>query len=368
MKDIERKYDGIVIGGGIFGLYAALLLSSRGAKVALLEREKSIFSRASKINQAVVHRGYHYPRSFETAKKVSDYYYRFCNDFGSSLLPGFKKYYAISNSNSKTTPSDYIDFCEKLNIPLRNIDSSLFFRDSSVSAVFEVEEACFNYLKIKEILLKNLMRNKVDIFYETFPVSGDRANSDYILSLNNTLTKLRAKIVINTTYSSVNEVNKIFGFAGYNLKYELCELLLGELKNISNIGLTVMDGSFFSVMPFADGSLYSLSAVHFTPIDTSCEKAQNLESYIQDYLNKETLCNSNRESIESLARSYLNQDIDFKYKASVFEVKPILASSEHDDARPTLITMHSKKPFYISVLAGKISTIYDLDDTIESIM
>jgi len=62
--------DCIIIGAGIFGLYAAKILAAKKKKVIVLECSKRPFARASAINQARVHNGYHYPRSYETAKKV----------------------------------------------------------------------------------------------------------------------------------------------------------------------------------------------------------------------------------------------------------------------------------------------------------
>lgn len=42
-------------------------------------------------------------------------------------------------------------------------------------------------------------------------------------------------------------------------------------------------------------------------------------------------------------------------------MKPILMSSEIDDSRPTVIRTHSTNPTCVSVLSGKINTVYDLD-------
>ena len=43
-------------------------------------------------------------------------------------------------------------------------------------------------------------------------------------------------------------------------------------------------------------------------------------------------------------------------------MKPILKISEIDDSRPTVIRVNSEKPVFISVLSGKINTVYDLDE------
>ena len=61
--------DKLIIGAGLYGLYAALYCGKRGQQVEVLEIEQAPFTRATYINQARVHMGYHYPRSLSTAMK-----------------------------------------------------------------------------------------------------------------------------------------------------------------------------------------------------------------------------------------------------------------------------------------------------------
>ena len=65
------KYDYIIIGAGIYGLYSADILSKKysNSKILIIEKDKESFSRASYVNQARLHNGYHYPRSLHTAIK-----------------------------------------------------------------------------------------------------------------------------------------------------------------------------------------------------------------------------------------------------------------------------------------------------------
>lgn len=76
------KYDKIILGAGLYGLYSAVFCAKQGDSVLVLERDASAFSRATHINQARVHNGYHYPRSYSTAIKSAHYFRRFCEDFG----------------------------------------------------------------------------------------------------------------------------------------------------------------------------------------------------------------------------------------------------------------------------------------------
>ncbi len=60
----------------------------------------------------------------------------------------------------------------------------------------------------------------------------------------------------------------------------------------------------------------------------------------------------------------MREDLTFTYEKSLFSMKPILKSSEIDDSRPTVIRKFSDSPVFISVLSGKINTVYDLDEVL----
>ncbi len=63
--------DVAVIGAGFFGCEIALQLRRLGVpRVLLLDREAAILRRASAVNQARVHNGYHYPRAVLTALRA----------------------------------------------------------------------------------------------------------------------------------------------------------------------------------------------------------------------------------------------------------------------------------------------------------
>ena len=66
----------------------------------------------------------------------------------------------------------------------------------------------------------------------------------------------------------------------------------------------------------------------------------------------------------NLAKKYILDDYKFKYKRSLFSMKPILINSEIDDSRPTVIKKYSEHPTFVGVLSGKINTVYDLDEVL----
>ena len=71
-------------------------LGAAGQRVLVLERDPAPFMRATYINQARVHMGYHYPRSYSTAIKSAHYFERFCRDYGFCLHTEFDQVYATS--------------------------------------------------------------------------------------------------------------------------------------------------------------------------------------------------------------------------------------------------------------------------------
>jgi hypothetical protein len=70
--------------------------------------------------------------------------------------------------------------------------------------------------------------------------------------------------------------------------------------------------------------------------------------------------------MSTLAKKYLKDEYGFEYVKSLFSMKPILKASEVDDSRPTVIRQFSSNPIFISVLSGKINTVYDLDEVLNN--
>lgn len=136
-----------------------------------------------------------------------------------------------------------------------------------------------------------------------------------------------------------------------------------------------MDGPFFSIMPFGKTGLHSLTSVTFTPHVTSYEELPTFQCQRESEDGRpecrpEALGNCNTcihkpdsawPYMSHLADKYLKPEYAYTYKESLYSMKPILKSSEVDDSRPTAIRVLSESPVFISVLSGKINTVYDLD-------
>ena len=85
----QPEQDAVIIGGGFYGAAIAVYLAKqRGFKrILLVEREPELMMRASYNNQARVHNGYHYPRSFTTAYRSRVNLPRFVQDWPQVVQP-----------------------------------------------------------------------------------------------------------------------------------------------------------------------------------------------------------------------------------------------------------------------------------------
>ena len=125
-------YDAIVIGGGFYGAVIAIYLRTRRGfgNVALIERGPGLLLRASHNNQARVHNGYHYPRSFTTAFRARVNLPRFVRDHPAAIRRDFTMLYAIARRNSRVTARQFERFC-------RGIDARLEPAPETMRALFD---------------------------------------------------------------------------------------------------------------------------------------------------------------------------------------------------------------------------------------
>ena len=147
------RYDKIIIGAGIYGLYAALFCAQKGEKVLVLEKEPEPFKRATYINQARVHMGYHYPRSYSTAIKSAGYFERFNKDYDFSILSDFDQVYATSTNFSWTNAEQFKKFCNSANIMCDEVPASKYFNNDMCDGAFLTKEYTYDAQILKKYFL-----------------------------------------------------------------------------------------------------------------------------------------------------------------------------------------------------------------------
>lgn len=369
------QYDKIIIGAGLYGLYAAYYSVRKGEKVLILEYDNEPFSRASYINQARLHNGYHYPRSFSTAASSIKYFRRFNEEFGFCVNSNFKKIYAVAKHYSWTNAAQFEDFCRRAQVPCRPVNPDTLFVSGACESMYETEEFTYDAMMLKDYLVDYLKKSEAATLICNSRIETINKEEDqYVVKVKDNDTPFRTGYLLNTTYSSVNQLNRLAGFPEIKIKYELCEVILCQVSDaLKHTGITLMDGPFFSLMPFGKTGLHSLTAVNYTP-HFSCDKTvpefrcQQHKDVTCSPLQLDN-CNSciaqprtSWRYMEQMARKYLRDDIDITYHKSLFSVKSILKQSEVDDSRHTMMQVNHNMPKFVSVLSGKVNTIYDLEE------
>ena len=377
MGDNMKLYDKIIIGAGLYGLYAALFCAKRGQKIAVLECDCGPFKRATYINQARVHQGYHYPRSISTAMKSAEYFERFNRDFSFCINKEFDQIYATSTEYSWSDGRQFKEFCKAAGIPCEELHPTNYFKEGMCDGVFRTREYTYDAMILRDYFIDELAKykNSVEIVYGMQIKCINKSSDLYIIDSDKG-DEYGAGYVLNATYAGTNQILDMVGFEKFGIKYELCEIILCDVnEKLKSIGFTVMDGPFFSIMPFGKTGLHSLTAVTFTPHTTSfddvptfmCQK-ESKGSCSGFHLGNCNDCPAKPGTafpyMSNLAHKYLLDEYGFTYKESLFSMKPILMSSEIDDSRPTVIRRYTNEPTFVGVLSGKINTVYDLDEVL----
>ncbi len=377
---MAQQYDKIIIGAGLYGLYAAAFCADWGQHVLVLEYDSAPFMRATFINQARVHMGYHYPRSLTTAVKSAGYFRRFVEDFGFCIHDRFEQIYATSDRFSWTNARQFQEFCRAAGIKCEEAPVSRYFKPGMCDGAFLTEEYTYDAKLLEKFYEDKLKENSaVEMIFEARIDRIVKQDHSFLVELKDG-SSYEAPYVLNATYASVNQIiDQVEGMEKtfFDIKYELCEIILCKPSQaLKDIGITVMDGPFFSIMPFGKTGLHSLTAVTFTPHVTSYDlkpvfSCQGHEGKERERCSPRQLGNCSQcaykptsawDYMSHLADKYMKPEYAYTYEKSLYSMKPILKSSEVDDSRPTAIKVMSSKPVFVSVLSGKINTVYDLDE------
>lgn len=375
-----QRYDKIIIGAGLYGLYAARFCAKKEQHILVLEYDGGPFERATYINQARVHMGYHYPRSLTTAVKSAGYFRRFVEDFGFCIHDAFEQIYATSDKFSWTNAGQFQEFCKAADIKCEEVAASKYFKPGMCDGAFLTEEYTYDAKVLQHFFEEELKKDaNVEIKYSVRIHKIVKLDKSFLVETEDG-NCFESPYVLNATYASVNQViDRVEGVEKefFGIKYELCEIILCKPSEaLKKIGITVMDGPFFSIMPFGQTGLHSLTAVTFTPHVTSyerkpefsCQKGmeQGPNKCTPHSLGNCSKCPHKPDSawpyMSHLADKYMKPEYSYSYEQSLYSMKPILKSSEVDDSRPTAIRVMNREPIFVSVLSGKINTVYDLDE------
>lgn len=368
-RGADGGFDVAVIGGGFYGMYLASHFARKGRSVVIIEERDAFMGRASYVNQARVHQGYHYPRSVLTALRSRVSFPRFVAEFPRCVVSSFEKYYLIGKVLGKVTARQFERFCLRIGAHCEPAPHRLtrHLNPSLVEASFSTVEYAFDSVELKRDMEERLNSSRVSARLGTRVSSVTPAGDGLVLSLAGpgedpeVWETITARQVFNCTYSRLNSVLAGSSLPLIPLKHELTELCLVEVPDeVRGMGITVMCGPFFSCMPFPSTPYHSFSHVRYTPHATWYEGADGPKGEPPSGPRR-----SAWGAMRADARRYMPILGEACYKESLWEVKTVLPSSEVDDSRPILFRRDQGARGFHCVMGGKIDNVYDVVDAIE---
>ncbi|RDU53433.1 amino acid oxidase [Helicobacter sp. MIT 00-7814] len=382
------KYDCIIIGGGFYGCSLAVFLQKYFDKILIIERESELLTRASFSNQARVHGGYHYPRSLLTAHSSMRSFTRFCKDYKEAIVDNFDKYYGIARIGSKTSAKQFYHLFSKMHAPIKPAPKHIkaFFNQQLIEEVFLVRECAFDSVILKQILERKLFEknskcevrfnlNAQKIWQEgenlALLAQDSIPNNTFKSTFKNSAQSLQpaqstlyAKYIFNCTYAGLNTLLKNSNLPLLDLKAEITEMALVSIpKELENLSITIMDGAFFSLMPFPALNSHTLSHVRYTPHASWRDKLNFINTYDTLATYPKT---SNFPYMLADAKRYMPILKNLEYQDSLFEIKIVRMQNESDDGRPIVFTKDYGLKNFSNILGGKIDNIYDILQSVES--
>ncbi len=326
-----------VIGGGIFGCTTAIELARAGHSVELFERHDRLLAEASGINQYRIHRGYHYPRSLDTAMSAKASEAEFRSYFAEAIVGRSANYYAIAKEGSLTSAKEYVAFCDDLGLDYDEETPAILKRDV-VDLCIRVREALFDPDALRQICGERLDKHGVRLALGVSFLPEQRHGYD---------------LVVSATYSRHNDF-----VPGQAYQFEVCEKPVVALpESWTGLSIVVMDGPFCCIDPFARTGRFVMGnvvhAIHHSNVGLKPEIPSELAPFLNRGIVTDTPLTNFKAFVEDAGRFFTNLD-EIKHLGSMYTIRTVLPDKEDTDERPTIVSIVDGKT--AMVFSGKIST------------
>ena len=267
----SKKYDYLIIGGGIVGLSTGMNLchKDKGASVAILEKEKSLAFHQSGRNSGVLHSGIYYkPGSLKATlcRKGRDAMVSFCQENGIE--------YDICGKVIVATTKSELPLLD--NIFDRGIENNIKVKKLSAEEVSDLEPhvKCLggiqvfdtgitNYKKVSEMFAKNFQQSNGQIFLGTEVLVIIRNADGYVIQTDQGVYETKSLINCSGLFSDrvtaldrVKAEYKIVPFRGeyYELKPEKRYLVNSLIYPVPNPNFPFLGVHFTRMI---DGSVHA---------------------------------------------------------------------------------------------------------------
>jgi len=331
-----------VVGGGIFGATAAVEAARRGARVTLFELRPSLLAAASGINQYRLHRGYHYPRSADTAASSRDSADEFRATYPGTVVDGPAHHYAIARTRSLTDGDAFLRFLAQLRLEHR-VDTPEYLDAASVELSVAVRESLIDPHALRALVAERLREEGVDVRL------GHRATARELD---------RFDLVVVSTYARLNELLGALGGEARPLQFEVVEKPVVRVPAaLGGRSIVVLDGPFMCIDPFGTTGLSVMGnvvhAIHHASVGLVPEVPDELAPLLDRGV-VESPPVTRFDLFRRAAAEFVPAAAAVEHVGSMFTIRTVLPGLDATDARPTIVRRHG--PRVVSVLSGKIGT------------
>jgi glycine/D-amino acid oxidase-like deaminating enzyme len=277
---------------------------------------------------------------------------RFRDEFEPCLMQGFPNAYFIANSDSMTTPRDYLAFCERVGLRYDILDMDAFSPIvREVALGITTDEVVYDCGVLRTLVLRGLDAAGVKPHYGADVSRITRDGSRYTLEISEKLYG-PFDAVVNCTYANINLLNAQLGHAAPTYQYEYTMVPIIEW-NQPPVGVTVMDGRFMTVLPFGQTGRFLLYHVEHTVVATEIGSQMPIgwldpKNSPSQQVNAQYLFNTIKQSCSRFVPALQ----DARLAGFLQGPRMVLANRDSTDARPSIINRH--EPGYWSVFTGKI--------------
>ena len=341
-----------VIGGGVFGAVTAARLAELGETVSLFERLSSLMQGTTSVANRL-HRGFHYPRHEETARQCVRGFTSFREAFWEAILPGVFNAYFIAREGSLTSPSNFLEFCHRMNLPYRQIEPDAFQPAvKNVALGVITEEVMYDPAALYRLVTERLRCSRVEARTGSEVVEIRRDGHGFeVLTKTGSSTDFDA--VVNCCYANGNRLTARLGHRIETPQYEYVAAPIIELDLPQLVSISILDGPFMCLLPFGRAGQYLLYHVDHGVI--AQHKAPFLDRGWLDPEGSPFASVNKREWFAAQLAScceFIPALRKCRLKGFVQGPRMLLADSEDTDARPSIVTQHEER--YISVFSGKV--------------
>lgn len=348
----NKKLKIAVVGGGIFGVTAAVKLAQEGYRVDLFEKENDILKAASGINQFRLHRGYHYPRSVRTIRDCIRAEAGFLKEYGQVVVSDDQHNYCIAKEGSLISHDDYVKVCDTFGLGFAVARPALVNHDK-IGISIKGDERRINPDALRNLCWRKLKSAGVRVKLKEAATDGKLKKYDF-------------RVI--ATYANINELIPQAEQCDY--QFELCEKPVVRLpREFNKQCLVVMDGPFMCVDPLGSTGNFILGNVVHAIHQTNIGKKPEYDKKFKSLLNKGIIHNppvtnfkkfieSGAEFIPALAKA--------KHIGSMFTFRTVLPNKEKTDERPTVVNQIDPKT--ITIFSGKIGNCVEAAEKTLSIV